>query len=413
MQRNLFLILGIATVLTIYNLVTRSPSPPPASEQLRQLQDIIRRRHYTILSLGGPTTLGANLKHKTHSYPYILGSPSKKVSNAALDVATGGSNYPSLCLECMVENKEFDVILLEFSLTGTEGIELLLKRLRYRFPRAIIIYIHLYSLQTDVADMEDVHGWSAPNHDHIDMEHLDSYKWGYGESMSNAVYHEIKRIVDNYGVIMYGFPRSTNVKDVLELFSPDWRYLSQIGHNIVAEGVLSILKDIPADPEKRPIHKHDEPFGSRDECVSWFVSGKVPFKYQKPIKLSSFSASGSGNKEYALEIAGTKPGTMSIVNSLPMPAPLYMFYMAQSEAYPIVEVVAQEKVKIVDPMINADRHVMKSEQVGWVTPGVNEITIKPLTESVLPFRVTGFAFCEACIHLEQHDEEEFWQGDLN
>jgi len=304
-----------------------------------------------------------------------------------------------LCIENIVGSKKFEVILLEFSLDGHDGLELLLKRLRIRYPTAAIIYIHLYSLQTDIVD-ED----RRTPQDAGETDASKEYKWGYGEKISNAVFTDLGLLLKKYGGYMYTLPRTVEVLDSMYLFSPDWHHLSQEGHNTVAEGVMTIMKDVETTAQhKDTINAWDDSFGmldNKDQCDVWFSDGKIPFQFKGSVAKAQFQAFGE-SEEYALELKG--PGSIYVINKLPVAVPLYMFFMTKAEDYPFVEVATGDDhrdVKVVDPIINSSRDVMKSEQVGWAEPGMNEIRIKPIMETPSPFRVTGFALCEACLQLQ-------------
>jgi CheY-like chemotaxis protein len=397
--------LAVVIFFVLYNSYTQLAAipSPTSNENLLALQQSLGNRRYKILSLGGSTTWGTMLQHPTHSYPYILGSPSNKVTNDGFH-ATGlftGSSYPSLCIERIVGRKKFDVILLEFSLDGHDGLELLLKRLRLRYPQATIVYVHLYSLLTDIVDDQ-----GRTPEEAADTDASKDYRWGYGERISKAVYTDLNLLLKKYGGFMYSLPRMEDVVDSMYLFSEDWHHLSQEGHNTVAEGVLSILKDVSsgaAPAAIRPEFAWDDSFGTldnKDQCEVWFSDGRNPFQFKGIAQMAQFGTV-LGSEEYAIEFKG--PGSIYIENRLPIAVPLYMFYMTKAEEYPFVEVASGEDhkdVKIIDPIIQSSRDIMKSEKIGFAEPGRNEIMIKPVTETTSPFRVTGFALCEACLQMQ-------------
>ena len=82
---------------------------------------------------------------------------------------------------------------------------------------------------------------------------------------------------------MYTLPRTVEVLDSMYLFSPDWHHLSQEGHNTVAEGVMTIMKDVEKTAQhKDTINAWDDSFGmldNKDQCDVWFSDGKVPFHF--------------------------------------------------------------------------------------------------------------------------------------
>lgn len=116
-------------------------------------------RPIQILALGGSVTWGATLANRYDAYPWLL---SKAFNNnpPTLDSAADftayvdnkamratGADYPSICLESIVSpTKSYDIILFDFVMNGTNGFPLLIKRLRERYPKAILIYVHIWSL---------------------------------------------------------------------------------------------------------------------------------------------------------------------------------------------------------------------------------------------------------------------------
>ena len=73
----------------------------------------------------------------------------------SLATAEMGAYYSAMCLESLIPDsavKSYDVILLDdfndASESGLEGFALLLKRLRERYPEAIIIYMHIWQLKS-------------------------------------------------------------------------------------------------------------------------------------------------------------------------------------------------------------------------------------------------------------------------
>jgi len=118
----------------------------------RKLQPISDEEHtktnLKILTLGGSVTWGAALASREQAYPYLLSHEGNYIVHN-LAVRASDPHYPSLCLQSILrgrESIEFDVIILEFSLNGYNGLTTLIKRLQYRYPNAALIYMHLYSL---------------------------------------------------------------------------------------------------------------------------------------------------------------------------------------------------------------------------------------------------------------------------
>eukprot|EP00586_Coscinodiscus_wailesii_P018600 CAMPEP_0172505096 /NCGR_PEP_ID=MMETSP1066-20121228/183653_1 /TAXON_ID=671091 /ORGANISM="Coscinodiscus wailesii, Strain CCMP2513" /LENGTH=171 /DNA_ID=CAMNT_0013281571 /DNA_START=327 /DNA_END=839 /DNA_ORIENTATION=+ len=142
-----------------------------------------------------------------------------------------------------------DVILVEFPLSdadrGTQNVEsvvkgmnLLLQKLRARYPNAIVIYVHHYSLTTSIVHRGDGRTpMERESHDH-----LEEYVWG-GETdrMNQQLLADMGRIVQSVGGYVHALPRTSDVADSVYFFDDSWDHLTQEGHNEIAEGVMKIL----------------------------------------------------------------------------------------------------------------------------------------------------------------------------
>lgn len=120
-------------------------------------------------------------------------------------------------------------------ITPFQGLGRLLRRLRRRYPHALIIYVELWSIYNNVA----------------------------GKPTNHEITDAIRAVIDDVGVFHYmlkpypstvlpNMPDGFTVRNsdampswvtseplVSELFTPDWHHLSQTGHRQVAEGVPS------------------------------------------------------------------------------------------------------------------------------------------------------------------------------
>ena len=124
-------------------------------------------------------------------------------------------------------------------ITPFQGLGRLLRRLRRRYPHALIIYVELWSIYNNVA----------------------------GKPTNHEITDAIRAVIDDVGVFHYmlkpypstvlpNMPDGFTVRNsdampswvtseplVSELFTPDWHHLSQTGHRQVAEGVLRIIEE--------------------------------------------------------------------------------------------------------------------------------------------------------------------------
>lgn len=131
----------------------------PIDPKTVEIKEYKYDRPIQILALGGSVTWGATLANRYDAYPWLLGKAFNNnlltldnsadftayVDNKAMRAT--GADYPSICLESIVSpTKSYDIILFDFVMNGTNGFPLLIKRLRERYPKAILIYVHIWSL---------------------------------------------------------------------------------------------------------------------------------------------------------------------------------------------------------------------------------------------------------------------------
>ena len=79
---------------------------------------------------------GALADRKTFAYPWLL---SPNASNFA--IRAGGPNYPATCTATMIGEGVYDVFVLEYFMRAKDGLATLSRRIRERFPDAIIIFL--------------------------------------------------------------------------------------------------------------------------------------------------------------------------------------------------------------------------------------------------------------------------------
>ena len=172
-------------VIGVAVLLCSSSSRFTLDEQHRHLQEQERGlRNFTesriasnidrplhVLSLGGSVTWGAAIGERLDAYPFVLASEILPQNSTVTNIAVRGTgaDLAALCLQSMVleghaeqnpsvldarggHDIDYDVITVEYSINGIENLDLLLRRLRRRYPGAIIIYIHVYSWLVEAVD---------------------------------------------------------------------------------------------------------------------------------------------------------------------------------------------------------------------------------------------------------------------
>eukprot|EP00586_Coscinodiscus_wailesii_P020738 CAMPEP_0172516640 /NCGR_PEP_ID=MMETSP1066-20121228/277927_1 /TAXON_ID=671091 /ORGANISM="Coscinodiscus wailesii, Strain CCMP2513" /LENGTH=165 /DNA_ID=CAMNT_0013298211 /DNA_START=167 /DNA_END=664 /DNA_ORIENTATION=- len=164
---------------------------------------------------------------------------------------------------------------------------------------------------------------------------------------------------------------------------------------------MNILKEVAPTQLKKEPRKGS--WGGGDQCVNWFMDGRIPLEHTGKSEISSFEGFG-GSYKFALQFKG--PGSIIFTNEKDFDVPLYISYMTKSENYPLVELTVDDKSITLNPKTWWLRHVMQTKQIGWAKPGRNELKINPKTEWQLPFRITAVNLCGACIDF-QDDLESY------
>jgi len=391
------------------------------------------RQPLRILSMGGSVTWGSRLESRTDAYPYRIKLGSF-VTNLALRAS--GSDYPSLCINSMVESDlqrqgvqdiggfMFDLITIEFSLNGMSGIDLLLERLRKRYPRAIFIYVHLLSPRMSLRDkktgkmprdilkdtslkftqMDELatEALSDPNADWI----WDASEIIESKKMESAALGKMKKIDGT----VWSFPINNEIKEVFPLFTADQHHLNYQGHAVVAAGIRNILDKKTISNKVGALERGHGVVGSwgkGDFCFIWFETGLSPLHHTggkmrlfvKPNKFAHHMSIGNGTS------------TISIDNKMSWPMPLSVMYMVwHPQYYPKTKVtitshtqsgdVVTHEPFILNPIHDIQEmrswHVTVTSTVGVANPGHNTIAFDCLEKTTKPLRVTGIVMCGAC-----------------
>lgn len=353
------------------------------------------KKPLNILSLGGSVTFGAMLDDpSTQTYAALLNADNRAIR------ATG-ANYPSLCIESLIgKDIEYDVILLEFTLNGTPGLPLLLSRLRRRFPRAVFVYVHLYSLCIETRDEQGRSPFERGNRDPKVRYYWNSRRFATDQFFESY----IKKHVFAVGGEVYELPRHVPPMEGLAMFSSDWHHLSERGHLVVARGVIRVLEARMRKEKKKKdrggavvVGKGD--WGDGDECASWFYDGNVPLQYHGA---TVFQISDT---KYTLQFPSK--GDVELINHKAHPVPLYISFMTFWSNYPITEVTVNNgnSKTIIPHNTKIPHHITRTEQVGMAKPGKNIITFDPRPGSVLNFRLTAVIMCGECEQILDDQEQ--------
>jgi hypothetical protein len=351
------------------------------------------KRRLLVLSFGSSQTWGAGLEHPRHqAYPFLLGEPGGHVVNVALRAT--GADYPSVCLQSMIPDSDwmnFDVITLEFHPCGDNSFEFLLKRLRDRYPDAVIIFVHLwYPLFLRENETGMTPGQLGKNPD-LNWTFID------GEPCASPW---MVTVAEKYGAYVYRLPENPRLAFDNNWFQDDWHHPTEACHKEIANGILEILSQHQEELFK---YKVLGSFGLGDQCMSWYQDGgKGLSVYVDGENIAEKTVLiGSGNK-YAVEIDSFKGGVITFVSNLDELVPVGLMIMSLKDGkYSVAEVGvnSQDPVKV-DPNFNTHghqgAHVSMLHQVGFAQKGSNTILIRIIDARERSFRVTGLVLCGVC-----------------
>ena len=361
-------------------------------------------KRINILALGGTNTWAS-----TNSYPFLVGSNyiSSHVDNIALPGI--GADYPSVCFESILPDTatNYDVIFVEFVINNVNGVSLLLKRLRDRYPDAIIIYVHLWSMRTqgrtaagkmqatNVMDIDLDWTW-------VDPKNPGSFNIGvsrencYRELCDNT---SLEKLVAQVGGLLYKLPTPESPIDAVraDWFAKDWLHLSETGQHVVSSGILEILSQ----------HQHEVfsekrlgTFGLGDQCYPWFLNAKVELNYQGGSMVQAQNKIG----QY-LEVDPVTGADINFESKFAVPVPIGLCFLSKIEgySYSIVKVSNNGQPGVLlDPNYNNKSPEVQVEvfsHVGWAMPGANTLHISIVEQRETPLRIAGVFLCGSCANI--------------
>lgn len=395
-------------------------------------------RKLNILTLGGSVTWGACISNREDAYPFLLSSlSSHSVQNLAIRATD--SFFPSLCIQSMMAeaqllNEEFDVIVLEYSLNGSNGLTTLVKRLQYRYPDAVFIYVHLVSLGVVAARPDKEQAGEVNENSH----NINTWRWKEPRSNYEPLFHlkpQLQAFLEQVGAYVYTLPRDTNTNWLIpesSYFCTDAHHLGEKGHLKVATDLLTLLelarfRSDPATAATPHLQELLHTWGEGDMCSDWLLSGKLsnpnilPLSIAQPPDLSDpIMREIPYSAKYTLEFFTT--GTITIRNTRNHPLEIYICFMAGKfenrsvpTKYPLTTVTnindngqsfvlnpTDSKNRASDGKMNKN-HVRDMIQIGLAQPGDNVIRIEPMgnpgENNNLPFRLVGVALIGSAYNI--------------
>lgn len=437
---------------------SRQGSRRRLDQQNQSLQDQQSSLDIRYLSLGGASTWGVGLEspkpiitldwagnpspnmHEA-AYPYRL---SIGVHNAAQRI--GGPTMAALCTQSLVEERIYDVVTVEFSnaygTSDLNAMEWLVRRLRRRFPKAVIVLVQLWSpahfFYWDGDRAMDFASWRGTqnNKDTTDWNGTDwqgllsEHDWKYLPLVARATLQLETLSKEIEGYFVHLAPPKDPIRGLetankwfLEMGSGSnanvsrREYtLSTRGHLVVANHIRSFV-DQEGIPEKSAQERNDlGDWGSGDACHLWYDNDpnndqtltSIP-THSSNLKVTELSR---GSSALELSIQG---GSLVVQNPFLEVRTLHLTYMVDAspsgrKIYPRVQIwVDENKTIVIDPHVDEERPVdqfpcTRSTAIGVVAANSYvEIRLKPLEDTTSPFQLIGASFLaedEAALHLE-------------
>lgn len=371
-------------------------------DNLNMMSKVGTDRVHNILTLGGSNTWGSKLEERRDAFPHVLNYLKQhKVTNRAIEAS--GSFYPSICIESFLKNSddnnddtEYDVILMEFSMSGFHNFDILIKRLQYRFPNAVFVYVHLYSLRAATT-----------------QEPAGSLIWKNKDLTLPGVAVQI--LFDEIGGYVYSLPSPSDPNSIKDFFTEEMTHLSEVGHFQVGEDLAKLLENVYiGTKEAHEFDNFDHQWGYGDECKNWFVSGKLPneFKYHnakmKHIDYKDPTDAPRKSKsrnvlEFHNAKAKAKPhshskssATITMRHHLNIKEPVPVFFSFVVPANQNIKVAITMSDGISDKTVVLEstpspHMVVEIQEVGLAKQGKNIVRIE-LLEDTQSFQLVGIAF---------------------
>lgn len=329
-----------------------------------------------------------------------------------------GPNYPAVCAQSIIGNHAiYDLIILEYYVSGAEhGLADLARRLRERFPKAIIIVMKFYgpfdALRADKADpdnWQELLQWKKsldmPNGqlndfiNEIDNDNSGIWRFRDHPNADKAINKAVREIEGyQFHLPMAETPAKTLVS-YLRFFDKDrHQLLSDRGHEWVADMCSQIVKKHILD--HRNSHKQVSQakvgsWGKGDSCDIWWTTGGMPHTFSDNLQFTQYDEK---HGKFALEF--TQAGSLDVANPFNNARTLYLSFMSTDTPgmYPAATASHSGQSFTLDTdAMGHDIHgvgMTRTVAVGEVPAGATvQISITPTGAGMTaPFRLVGTSF---------------------
>ena len=315
-------------------------------------------------------------------------------------------------LSTMIGDDEFDVIVLEYYMMAGDGLALLARRLRERFPDAIIVILRLWApdrIWRNGDGSQKVHNWASQNgfgggfiHDEeLKKEFLETAGDGWNFFQGGQSLNELQEsIASDVGAHIVAMPFNARADgpggwfDIADHFlADDSFHQSPDGHFWIYNQVKAIVDRVGV-PKERNVGQ----FSNIDQCYNWLLSGAI----DEGLK---YSSNGSivkmpNTQKYVLEFdydKGNDGNWIEVENKSNQAMGLAISYMTTGpppSKYPRVEAKRSDGYKFILEPESSDAygdkpvHISRSVNLGTIAPlEAARISFAPEEESEWTFRL--------------------------
>jgi len=285
-----------------------------------------------MVAFGSSRTWGANIPNRHRdSYSALLGARN-------LGIRASGPEYPALCTYSMLSSSSennteeyYDVIVLEYSLTYFEtaarALPILARRLRQRYPDAIIIFLSMWMPKQyrHIPTRSSLDTWIRKNcgnyTEFLDclQEQSTSSDWKFVNDFGGTTALKmIAKSVDG-SVISLDEPPADAIESLKQysyLYTLDMTHFSEQGHVWVKDQIMDLLSNNNNNNNKNKIpqqpKKEVQPWRYKDHCTSWFESGSS--SSSSIIRNTTMPLREFREGKFALEAEKSKTNILEIYN---------------------------------------------------------------------------------------------------
>jgi len=356
-----------------------------ALNRLRLLRDptldLVHDLRY--MMLGHPSAI---LKYghygQMYSYPALIshGGTPGQITRRVAHIGDGlsGPRYISSCLQSLVEeyaaypeHQNMDVIVLDYFSKATDGLYPLVRRLRARYPDAIIIVLRVWK-PTHINWIKDgkrrgsLKDWG----DHMSQLLNKTLRYGteewfyyFNKTRVQLEWQDftdrdriLHHVVQEFGVKLFRLETDINPKMAIwknhDMFYPDYVHVSVIGHRHLYFAIMHFVNEAVNEEGYDPSTAQQSTWGQGDSCHSWYTDGVINVRKSNNLKKEEFrvgarSTNYDSHVVYALSTGMDHPnsgGHIWVNNPFHGPRHLILSYMTTGPApskYPTVDITVE------------------------------------------------------------------------